>query len=340
MTRAAACASSVSAQKAADRALAEGASAADAVVAAFFALAGELPGALFAPAVLLVAGPGVSGRALDGRACQPGAGAPRPRGFVEGASIPLAARAAVPRSPHAVLLLQASLGRRSLKKNVAAGVAGAREAGASKRADYLDRIGEGGSVGVATAHEAIVRVAGPFASGLVTHEDLESARPTDQPAEALTLTAATGEDVVVHLEPWPAGGAPVGAHGVAAVDARGLLVTLSCFVGASERGGESLWVPEVELAMPLVAEPVRRGKTRVLPGTVFAVPATLAAADSGPELRAAVSCPAGFERARAAAALSARPLEDGLREAFPASAAYVAVATARESRGVVFGGGG
>ncbi|NUP12046.1 MAG: hypothetical protein HOW73_38870 [Polyangiaceae bacterium] len=341
MTRASACATAPSAQLAADRVLVDGGGAADAVVAGYFALAGELPGGLLSPVTILVAGPGVAGRAFDGRATQPGAGAKRPRGFVD-ESVPMAARAAVSRAPHAVLLLQANHGRRSLKKNAAQGVALAKSAGATKRASFLDRVSEGGSVALASANDAILRVAGVFSSGLITEEDLVEARPADAPARVIDHTSSTGESMRVHLEPWAGsenGAAPelAAAHAIAAVDSRGLLVVLTSFIAA---GGSpnvaQLVVPEIEIALPLVAEPVRRGKTRVAPGAIFAVQPTLAAVDCGPDLRLAVSALGGLDIEKATTAFGARPIEDGLRSIAEASSLVGVISTARDARPVAF----
>jgi gamma-glutamyltranspeptidase/glutathione hydrolase len=344
MSRAAACATTPAAQKAADRALADGGSAADAVVSGFFALAGESAASLFAPTTILLAGPGVSARAIDGRAAQPGAGAKRPRGIVEDAAVPLAARAAVPRAAQAVLLLQGTQARRSLKKNVAAGVAAAKASGALRRAAFLSRIGDGGPVALAAANEAILRAAGRYAGGLLTEEDLATARPGDRPAELFEATASTGESMRVHLEPWAAS-APEdegeethdAADIVAAVDGRGLSIALACFSPAGAREGAHL-VPEIEVALPLVAEPVRRAKTRVAPGTVFAVPRTIAAVDCGPDLRLVVGAPRGLSSDGAVAAFGARPIEEGLRSLGAASPLWAVVATARDAQAVAFGG--
>ena len=95
MIRAAAATHEVMAE-AAQTVLDAGADAADALVAGFFALAGATPAGLLAPTVAMLGGTGVGGRVFDGRALQPGRGAPRPRGFLEGAEIPLGAYVAVP----------------------------------------------------------------------------------------------------------------------------------------------------------------------------------------------------------------------------------------------------
>lgn len=349
MSARAACATLVSAQKAADRALADGGSAADAVVSAWFALAGENPHGLFAPLTAIVAGPGAAARAIDGRAAQPGSGAARPRGFVSGANIPLAARAAVPRSAQAMFLIQAAYCRRSLKKNAAAGVAEAKEAGSAKRAAFLTTLGDAGSIGFGSALETIARVAGPFASGLLTEADLAEARPGDEPAKVVTTRAETGEAMRVHFEPWAA----VGADGpgfevpvaITAVDVRGLLAAVACFLPASSV--DPLLVPELDVALPLVAQPVRRGQTRVAPGTIFPVSRSLAVVDCGPELRAAMVVAGGLPD-RGVEAFAVRPFENGLREVaqraaeraeITGGALTAVVATAREARPFVAGPG-
>ena len=60
------------AEEAAQHILAEAGTAADALIAGFFAAAGARPGVLFSPVQTLIAGPGVGARAFDGRARQPG----------------------------------------------------------------------------------------------------------------------------------------------------------------------------------------------------------------------------------------------------------------------------
>jgi methylmalonyl-CoA mutase cobalamin-binding domain/chain len=64
----------------------------DAVVGAVLAVAAAEASVLLGPLSVLVAGRGAGARAFDGRVRQPGKGAPRPRGFKDGESIPDAAR--------------------------------------------------------------------------------------------------------------------------------------------------------------------------------------------------------------------------------------------------------
>jgi hypothetical protein len=164
-------ASSPVAREAAEEALAANGSAADAVVAAFFAIAGSEPGGLFAPAVAIVSGRGV-GRAFDGRAST-GAGHRAPS-FT--GAVPLAARAAVPRSPHAMLVLHATFGRRTLRQVVRPGAVVARALGADGRAAFIERFADLGAPALASEESAIFRIAGPLASGLLAEADIAAVR--------------------------------------------------------------------------------------------------------------------------------------------------------------------
>ena len=84
--------------------------AADAVVCGLFSAAVLEPSVLLGPAQILVGGTGVGMRAIDGRCRQPGSGSKRPRGYLDGAPIPDAARVATPGLPSAALLLHATFG--------------------------------------------------------------------------------------------------------------------------------------------------------------------------------------------------------------------------------------
>ena len=128
-----AAASNKLAEVAAEEALADRGTAADAVAAGFFALAGGRPEALCAPFVALVGGPSAVGRVFDGRTAQPGKNGTRSRGLRPEEIPSLATRAAVPRSLGAVLLLIASFGNRSLTRTIQSGVRVARENGDDAR---------------------------------------------------------------------------------------------------------------------------------------------------------------------------------------------------------------
>ncbi|HTJ81197.1 MAG TPA: hypothetical protein VL400_05715, partial [Polyangiaceae bacterium] len=110
------------------------------------------------------------------------------------------------------------------------------------------------------------------------------------------------------VEPWPAGaGADVGAPElVLAADAHGVVAALAVFVGGARVGDRSLVVAEHEIALPLVAEPVRRGVPRVAPGTRLALPRSVAVADRGAAFRAAIGSisPSGLDAPAIAEAIA------------------------------------
>ena len=280
--RAAAIATDADAVAAAEEILAAKGSAVDAVVAGFFSLAGRSPAVLFAPAVALLFGAGAGARAFDGRAVQPGAGAARPRGHLPDEAPPLQARVAAPRAPHMVVLMHASQGRRPLREAAKRGAAEAKRAGASRRAELIGQIGEGAIQPLLRTEtlRAQLRIAGANVGGQLTEDDLAEPSSTDEPARV----AKADNDVSVIQEPWPSAGAgPVAA--IAAVDAWGLAAAIASFAGDQSRG---VLVPELEVTLPAVAEPVRRGHTRVAPHTALPVPARIALVDAGAALRAAV----------------------------------------------------
>ncbi len=333
-------ASSPVAREAAEEALAANGSAADAVVAAFFAIAGSEPGGLFAPAVAIVSGAGAVGRAFDGRAMQPGRGTERPRGFT--GAVPLAARAAVPRSPHAMLVLHATFGRRTLRQVVRPGAVVARALGADGRAAFIERFADLGAPALASEESAIFRIAGPLASGLLTEADIAAVRVDDAPALLFDEKSADGTPMRIVLEPWEAAresaAPPVW---VTAADAYGLVASLAVFVGDAPDGAR-LMVPELEVALPLVADPVLRGKERTQPGTIFGLPRTLCAVDCGGDLRlaaaGALSTTASEAAARIAAAMQERPVEAGLGRVPMTGGLLTTLATAHDVRAFSAGG--
>ena len=340
MIKSAAGVTSPVAREAAEEALAAGGSAADAVVAAFFAIAGSEPQGLFAPAVAIVAGAGVVGRAFDGRAAQPGRGAERPRGFT--GDVPLAARAAVPRAPHAMLLLHATFGRRTLRQTVRPGALVARGLGADRRAAFIDRFADLGAPALASEASAIFRVAGPLASGLLTEADIDAVRVSDAPALLVEEAGLDGAKMRIVLEPWEAAShneSP--AIWVTAADVHGMVAALAVFASEPPEAPR-LIVPELEVALPLVADPVMRGKERTQPGTLFGVPRSLAAVDCGGDLRIATGgllpASASDSVSRLAVAMRERPVESALA-AVPESGSLIAtLATSRDVR--VFATGG
>jgi len=262
-------ASDVAAQSAAAAALDAGFSAVDAVIAGFFGAAGAHAGVLLAPAIALVAGTGVGARVFDGRAAQPGRGAARPRGFVDEASIPPAAHVAAPRSLGMLVLLHSYRGRASLSQLVRAGVAAAEKEGEKVRAGLLRKVGAAGVLALRSDDvvRALVAAGGPVAGGILTEQDLREALPAEE--ESRTTELEGGVQVVTPPFEPPEGISE--AEVIVACDGRGVLAALS-YVPAHA----GIPVPELGLLLGRDAVPVRRGVTRVSPGTTLPVAAPIA----------------------------------------------------------------
>ncbi|MGK4004161.1 hypothetical protein WMF31_16125 [Sorangium sp. So ce1036] len=266
---AAATASDASAASAARAALEASGSAIDAIVAGFFAAAGAQPDVLLAPSVALAAGVGVGARAFDGRAIQPGRGAPRPRGFVDEQSVPDAARVAVPRSLGMLVLLHGYLGRARLRELVRPGVLAAERAGASARAELLREVGSLGAVALRArdVERALLAVGGAVAGGTLTAEDLAEAVPAE--VEASSIAIAAGATAL--QAPWPVGELARPADAIVACDGWGTIAAL-----AYARTDDGIAVPELEIVLGRDAVPVRRGITRLAPGTPLPAAAPIA----------------------------------------------------------------
>ena len=265
-------------KEAAESALLAGGSAVDAVVAAFLAGAGVSPEVLLAPVVALVAGPGVGGRAFDGRAAQPGSGAPRPRGYAADVEPPPAARVGAPRSLPMLAVLHSYHGRAQLRSLAGGGVDAATARGAVRRAQLLRAFAESGARVMQTGglRAALLAAAGPIAGGALSQRDLDEARPVDVDAAVEVLERGRAL-----RPPWPAPDARR-AEIVVAADAWGVVAALA--IAPSQ---ETVPVPELELVASADAAPVRRGVTRLPPGTPIAAPAPIAvlvrdAADQAP----------------------------------------------------------
>lgn len=329
-----------STQGPAQAALDAGGSAADAVIAGFFALAGQDASVLLSPVVALVAGGGAGARVIDGRALQPGKGVARPRGWKSEKEIPPGAYVAVPRSLGVLAILHAARGRTGLGGLARAGVTAAEAAGATKRAALIKRVGAAGPLAL-TSEEAVgalLAAGGPVAGGILTAEDLEGAMPEDVPARSTTL----GPDVTALSVPWdaPLGRFPV-ADAILACDGRGLLAAL---VFVPTRREQGVLVPELELVLGRHAQPVRRGVPRTTPGAPLDMPAPLAiVGKSGFYAAVALLGKAGVDVA------ALRPLAEGwpaetavaeLREQTGALTAMTLLRDARDARVLVSTGDG
>jgi hypothetical protein len=230
----------------------------DAVMTGVLVAAAESPSVLLGPLQVLVGGSGAGLRAVDGRVLQPGLGVPRPRGLLAGEPVPPQARVAVPVLPAAVALTLASLGSATQRRVVGAAIERAR-ACSPERARLLEAFARRGAAAfvVDAVASELTAVAGRAVRGLLTLEDLLSARPAMVALEDPVL-----EPVGMHRVPWRR--VPHDASStqvVAAVDARGL-VAVACY----EAPVEGLPVPALGLVAPAFATPVMRGETRVRPG--------------------------------------------------------------------------
>jgi hypothetical protein len=150
------------------------------------------------------------------------------------------------------------LGRSTLSRIARPAIAVARDR-SPPRASLLERFARLGAPVVADEWIAteLTSVAGRSAGGLLTRDDLAAIRPT-----IVRCDEHAGPNGIVRV-PWSrasAREAPV-TQVVVAVDARGL-AAVACYQTPSE----GLDAPELGIALPFLAEPVRRGETRVRPG--------------------------------------------------------------------------
>ncbi|APR75237.1 Hypothetical protein A7982_00583 [Minicystis rosea] len=298
-----AAASQRAAAEAADAALVGGAGAVDAIIAGFFGAAGADPGVLLAPAVAIVAGFGAGGRAFDGRAAQPGRGAPRPRGFVDEASIPKGARVASPRTIGMLALLHTYRGRSTFANLSRAGVLTAESAGSKPRAALIRKVGSAGvlSLRAPDVARSLLAVGGVVAGGTLTEADLEESAPAEMDA----ISTSIGEGVTAFTSPFsltidpgapqkpgsvppppPSAAVLRDAEFVVACDGRGVIAAL-----AYAPAKEGVTLPEHEITLGLDAIPVRRGVTRVAPGTVLPMAVPVGIAMQSGSFAAAVGMP-------------------------------------------------
>lgn len=254
-------ASSSPAAEDAARAVLPGGNAADAIVAGVLGACAAHAAVLLGSLQVIITGPAIGARAVDGRARQPGRGTRRPRGFVDEASIPNAARVAVPGLPSALATTSTAFGMLSLTKAAAPALELAK-ATSKERARVLGRVAR---MGGAALREALVlepwlEVAGVLAGGLLTPEDVAEA--------AATIEEIERGDVL--RVPWWAEGNDRVASVLAVADSRGTLA-IACW----ENPDEGVRIEALDLIAPLVAEPVRRGATRVAPGTRISAPSPI-----------------------------------------------------------------
>ncbi len=275
-------AASADVEAAAEELLAKG-NAVDAVVAGVFAASAVSPGVLLGPVQILVGGAGAGLLAIDGRVRQPGIGAPRPRGFVEGEDIPDAARVGVSWLPAALSVAIATMGTATFAQVLAPAIAAAK---GSPRKDILAKIASRGprAIEERPMGSELLAAAGRPSGGLLTPDDLASPRPGVQKASSVTFDAAAGSARLrrVVLLPWANIEDAAPAPPVANVDvARSRAVVAvdrnaTFAIAVWDEATDGIMVEELGLRAPFYAEPVRRGQTRVKPGDPRAAAAAVA----------------------------------------------------------------
>ncbi len=315
--------------------LADGGSASDAVVAGILTAGVVRDDVLLGPVVALVGGVGAGTRCFDGRNCQPGRGAKRPRGFQPGETIPLAARAGVPRSLVALPLMHSYSSQRPLSalvrcaRTVAKQHEGADD-GLAARLEVLGFFPQLGGATLGQLHKPLLLAAGAAAGGLMTELDLSDASPDDARADFVPI--ADAEIAVPSLE----AAAPVDASAIeppphppaiiVAADGRGL-VAAACYTPNS-----GLFVPELGLRLSTLGVPVRRGVPRVTPGTPLWAPTPIALARRAAGWFAAIGVAGARSLAPSQFASGAAPLEEQLH-ALQAAASGTRAAMATVERG-------
>jgi len=309
-------------EAAADEVLGKG-NAVDAVIAGVFAACAISPGVLLGPIQLLVGGAGAGLLAIDGRVRQPGLGAPRPRGFMSAEEIPDAARVGVPWLPAAMSAALATMGTATFNQVLGPAIALAKN---TPRKEVIERIAARGPRAVEERPLAVelLAMAGRPSGGLLTTDDLASPSPEVQRATRIELitpavasraapvsgttrqgsrslsaelarkksAAGESEPRVLVTFPWthieadlpapPARAVDVArVRAVAAVD-RNATFAIACWDEATD----GLLIPELGLRAPFLAEPVRRGQTRVRPGDVrpAAGPVAFVGTAAGPDV--------------------------------------------------------
>jgi gamma-glutamyltranspeptidase/glutathione hydrolase len=238
----------------------------DGVCAAVLMAAALEPGVLLGPVHFLVAGPGFGLRCVDGRQRQPGRGAPRPRGWLPTEAIPDAARVAVPALPAAVATALSMFGTVPLKRACEPAL-DALTRNHPRRAVLMSYAREGASaLAKDTFADAMTTIAGRFAAGLITRDDLRAVRA---PAVACHVHDRMA------MAPFGQEGAPATAcQAVCVADSRGG-VAAACY----ETAADGLAIDALGLVAPLRAEPVMRGHRRKDPGAPIPCATTVALAD-------------------------------------------------------------
>lgn len=312
MTRAAAFATDATAAAAANAMLPRG-NAVDAVCAGVLAASAVLPGVLFGPVQLLITGPGLGMRAVDGRLRQPGLGAARPRGFLDAKSVTAAARLAVPSLPGTIAMALTMFGTVTLRK--AMGPALDLHVSKRRRA-LLAALGREGVGALARSPwvDGLLEVAGPLAGGIFTAEDLGALRPGVSPC-----TLHHNGEVEWATLPFFDAAARGGQRTriVCAADGRGVVAALGYEV---EEDG--IAIEALDLVAPPRAIPVMRGERRTSPNTPLECVSSIALIGKESAVGVAGQAHAASRLAKAIAEhAKGTPLETALQTRAPSAAA-------------------
>ncbi len=296
----------------------------DAVCAGAFAAAAASAGVLFGPVHLLVAGPGLGMRAVDGRLAQPGVGVPRPRGYLSKEEVAAAARFAVPAMPATLATALTMFGSVALRKAMTPALEIAKESSRARFA-LLDAISKRGAFALAeeTFLSAITALAGPLAGGIFSKEDLAALQ-----IDVRAATKHEGWASAPFFDAEAAGGER--SRVVCAADGRGIVAVLGY-----EVDDEGIAIDELGIVAPRRAAPVMRGERRVAPGTALPAVSTIALLAKGEGALGLAAQARAASRLEAAMAEHAAgsPLETVLRDRAPSAAA---LRSERGARGYSF----
>lgn len=242
--------------------LSDGATALEAVVAAYFAKAAIDPGVLLSPTALLVGGMTGTARCFDGRSRQPGSRIRRVRRYADGAAVPAAAKVAVPNGVRALLVGYAYAPGGSLQRLLRPALKRVKGV-SSDRERLLRRVSQVGAR-VFSEPEFVrpfLHEADESHGGVLTGSDFKDLPTTlDEPA----MSAEVG-DLTLLSSPWAEAELEEDGAGrlisVTALDAVGGAASLtfsSC--------GAGLYIPELDLRAPQTAIVNRPGVSRTAPG--------------------------------------------------------------------------
>ena len=161
----------------------------DALVAGVLAIAAQHPAVLLGSITILLGGTGEGLLAIDGRARQPGVGAPRPRGFQSPTEVPPEARIATPGLPAGLALSHAGRGTRTLDELARIALDSAAQSGPLDE-DLASSIRTFGREGATllrggALREALLAASARSRGGLLTGADLDQMRPIVTEAEAV-----------------------------------------------------------------------------------------------------------------------------------------------------------